>query len=143
MTFASPLMPTPTCQRTSPQVSRTPSRPGGVPLFVASEVAAKTAWAIPSDWTYAVVREGTRADIDRSAYSSSGKTGDRGAMRVGFGFPDRRPSSRSHACRAPGASPSPRLLRYCPTRGTMDPDGIFRLIGMGSQTSETRPITWA
>lgn len=60
----------------------------GVPLFVAPDVAAKTAWAIPSDRTYIVVREGTRVDIDRSAYFSSDRTGVRGVMRVGFGFPD-------------------------------------------------------
>jgi HK97 family phage major capsid protein len=60
----------------------------GVPLFVNPDIAAKTAWAIPSDRTYVVVREGTRVDIDRSAYFSSDRTGVRGVMRVGFGFPD-------------------------------------------------------
>lgn len=60
----------------------------GVPLFVAPDVAVKTAWAIPSNRTYVVVREGTRVDIDKSAYFSSDRTGVRGVMRVGFGFPD-------------------------------------------------------
>lgn len=60
----------------------------GVPLLIAPDVAAKTAWAIPKDRTYVVVRSGTRVDIDRSAYFSSDRTGVRGVMRVGFGFPD-------------------------------------------------------
>ena len=51
-------------------------------------MAAKTAWAIPAQRTYVVVRQGTRVDIDTSAYFSSDRTGVRGVMRVGFGFPD-------------------------------------------------------
>jgi HK97 family phage major capsid protein len=60
----------------------------GIPLFVAPDVAAKTAWAIPSDRTYVIVRTGSRVDIDKSAYFSSDRTGVRGVMRIGFGFPD-------------------------------------------------------
>lgn len=60
----------------------------GRPLIVAPDIAVKTAWAIPSDRTYVGVREGTRVDIDRSAYFSSDRTGVCGVMRVGFGFPD-------------------------------------------------------
>lgn len=60
----------------------------GRPLLVAPDVAAKTAWAIPSDRVYVIVRSGTRVDVDSSAYFSSDRTGVRGVMRVGFGFPD-------------------------------------------------------
>lgn len=60
----------------------------GVPLYVSTDVAAKTVWGIPSDRTYVVVREGTRVDVDTSAYFSSDRVGIRGVMRVGFGFPD-------------------------------------------------------
>jgi HK97 family phage major capsid protein len=60
----------------------------GRPLLVAPDVATKTAWAIPSDRVYVVVREGSRVDVDKSAYFSSDRTGVRGVMRVGFGFPD-------------------------------------------------------
>jgi HK97 family phage major capsid protein len=60
----------------------------GVPLFIAPDVAAKTVWAIPQERVYVVRRTGTRVDVDRSAYFSSDRTGVRGVMRVGFGFPD-------------------------------------------------------
>jgi len=60
----------------------------GRPLLVAPDVAAKTAWAIPSDRTYVVIRTGTHVDVSREAYFSSDRTGVKGVMRVGFGFPD-------------------------------------------------------
>jgi HK97 family phage major capsid protein len=60
----------------------------GVPLRVNPDIAVKTVWAIPSDRTYVIVRLGSKVDIDKSAYFSSDRTGVRGVMRVGFGFPD-------------------------------------------------------
>lgn len=60
----------------------------GRPLLIAPDIAAKTAWAIPSERTYVIVRTGTTVDVSREAYFSSDRTGVRGVMRVGFGFPD-------------------------------------------------------
>lgn len=59
----------------------------GVPLYVSPAVTAGGVWGYDRQFVATVLREGTRLDIDRSAYFSSDRVGIRATMRVGFGFP--------------------------------------------------------
>ncbi|POH67628.1 phage major capsid protein [Cryobacterium zongtaii] len=58
----------------------------GVPLHVSPYVLPGTAWGIPSDRVFAVLRDDVSLDIDKSVFFTKDQTAIRGIMRVGFGF---------------------------------------------------------
>jgi HK97 family phage major capsid protein len=75
-----------------PLLGSDPTKPGtrtilGVPLLVSSAVSSGVVWGIDSSFVQVVVREGTRLEVDRSAYFSSDRVGVKATMRVGFAFP--------------------------------------------------------
>ncbi|MES9808473.1 phage major capsid protein [Streptomyces cinereoruber] len=59
----------------------------GRPVIVSPYVPADTVYGISKDDFLVVTRDGTRIDVDRSAYFSSDRIGVRGTMRVAFGMP--------------------------------------------------------
>ena len=58
----------------------------GRPLLVSSAINAKTAWAIPQDRVFLVVRSDARVEIDKSVFFTSDRVAVKATMRVGFGF---------------------------------------------------------
>ena len=58
----------------------------GRPLYVGPTIGAKTAWAIPSDRTFLVVRADARIEVDKSVFFTSDRIAVKATMRVGFGF---------------------------------------------------------
>lgn len=59
----------------------------GRPLYVSSAVGTKTAWGVPRDRVFLVVRSDARIEVDRSAFFTSDQVAVKATMRVGFGFP--------------------------------------------------------
>jgi HK97 family phage major capsid protein len=69
-----------------------PAKPGGrvvfgVPLVVSNNVASGTAWAIPQDRAYIVIRDDATIETDTSVFFTSDRVAVKATMRVGFGFP--------------------------------------------------------
>lgn len=58
----------------------------GVPLLVAPSIAAKSAWAIPRDRVFVVIRADARVEVDASVFFTSDRVAVKATMRVGFGF---------------------------------------------------------
>jgi len=77
---------------TKPLLGSDPSVPGrrtvyGRPLLVSSAVGVKTAWAIPKDRVFLVIRSDARIEVDRSAFFTSDRVAIKATMRVGLAFP--------------------------------------------------------
>ena len=58
----------------------------GRPLLVGPTIGVKTAWAIPSDRTFLVIRSDARIEVDKSVYFTSDRVAVKATMRIGFGF---------------------------------------------------------
>ncbi|GAB3122053.1 phage major capsid protein [Glaciibacter psychrotolerans] len=58
----------------------------GVPLLVSPSVVAGTAWGIPKDRVFSVIRNDVSVVVDKSAYFSTDQTGVRAVLRAAFGF---------------------------------------------------------
>ena len=58
----------------------------GRPLLVGATIGVKTAWAIPSDRTFLVVRDDARIEVDRSVFFTSDRVAVKATMRIAFGF---------------------------------------------------------
>lgn len=59
----------------------------GVPIISSAAVTPGTVWGIPASKVFLVMREGTRLDIDSSAYFNTDSVAIRAVMRAAFGFP--------------------------------------------------------
>ena len=59
----------------------------GRPLLVSSAVGAKTAWAIPRDRVFIVIRTDAKVEVDRSVFFTKDSVAVKATMRVGIGFP--------------------------------------------------------
>lgn len=59
----------------------------GVPVFTSTAVGAGTAWGIPKDRVFVVIRNDVDLQVDKSAFFTSDRTAIRATMRVGFAFP--------------------------------------------------------
>ncbi|MBT2440323.1 phage major capsid protein [Streptomyces sp. ISL-36] len=59
----------------------------GRPVVISPYVPADVVYGVSKDDLLVVTREGTRLDVDHSAYFSSDRVGVRGTMRVGFAMP--------------------------------------------------------
>ena len=59
----------------------------GRPLLVSSAVGAKTAWAIPRDRVFIVIRTDAKIEVDRSVFFTSDRVAVKATMRVGLAFP--------------------------------------------------------
>lgn len=58
----------------------------GVPLVASAAVTPGTVWGIPAAKVFLVMREGTRLDVDASAFFQRDSIAVRCTMRVSFGF---------------------------------------------------------
>jgi len=58
----------------------------GVPYLVSRDALPGTAWGIPDDLAFTVLREDVTVDIDTSVWFSRDQTAIRGIVRIGFGF---------------------------------------------------------
>jgi HK97 family phage major capsid protein len=75
-----------------PLLSNDPTKPTGrvllgVPIKTTPALPTGTAWAIPRDRTYVVVREDADVETDSSVFFTSDRVAVKATMRVGFGYP--------------------------------------------------------
>ena len=59
----------------------------GVPVISSAAVSPGTVWGIPQAKVYLVMREGTRLDVDSSAYFNRDSVAIRATLRAGIGLP--------------------------------------------------------
>lgn len=77
---------------TKPLLGSDPTKPTsrtiyGRPLLVSSAVGVKTAWAIPRDRAFLVVRSDATIERDNSVFFTSDRIAVKATMRVGIAFP--------------------------------------------------------
>ncbi len=77
---------------TKPLLGSDPSLPGrrtvyGKPLLVSAAVGVKTAWAIPKDRVFLIIRSDSKVEVDRSVFFTKDSVAVKATMRVGIGFP--------------------------------------------------------
>lgn len=75
-----------------PLLGNDPTQPtrrtiAGVPLLISPAVTTGTIWGMPVDRTIVALREGTRLDVDHSAFFSSDRVAVRATLRVAVLFP--------------------------------------------------------
>lgn len=59
----------------------------GRPLLASAAVGTKTAWAIPRDRVFIIVRDDAKIETDKSVFFTSDRVAVKCTMRLGFAFP--------------------------------------------------------